>query len=295
MKWIKQGRIYDGSATTPIPMLLDASTIRIYFGKRDKHGVGRIFFIDVDAANPKKIKHVTKKPVLDIGKPGMFDDNGVILGDIIKEGRTWRMYYVGFQIPQRAKFLAFSGLAVSRDHGASFTRVSDTPIFDRAPGEEYIRAIHSVMKEKGIWRIWYGAGNSWEIIKGKPYPKYSIYYTESSDGITFFSNRKLCIPTTGLQYRMGRPRVYKTASGYEMYYTIGTKQGKFFPGWAVSKDGITWRRRDADVGIAPSPSGWDSLALGYPSILWWRNRTYMFYCGNNFGTSGLGYAILSES
>ena len=36
----------------------------------------------------------------------MFDDNGVILGYLIKVGNKIYMYYVGFQLVKKSKFLA---------------------------------------------------------------------------------------------------------------------------------------------------------------------------------------------
>ena len=281
MKWVKKGLIYNHSATTPTPITLNKNTIRVYTGFRDKKGVSRIGYVDVDAANPSVIRRISKKPVLDIGKPGTFDDNGVILGDVVRYGKTLRMYYVGFQHVQKVKFLAFSGLAISADHGETFVRVGDTPIFDRAPHAYYFRAIHSVMHEGKRFQIWYAAGDSWQILSGKPYPKYSIYYTESPDGKTFTGTRIPCITTRGNEYRIGRPRVYKTPVGYEMYYTIGTLDKKFFPGYAVSKDGKKWRRKDSEITIGE---------VLYPSLIRNRNTTYMFYCSKNFGEGGLGYA-----
>src|ERR1700722_10031135 len=121
--WRKMGLIYapDGrtswaahSALTPTPVLLD-EVIRIFVGFRDRDGVSRIGFVDVDAGNPACIVGVSITPVLDVGGPGAFDDNGVILGDIIQDGDQWRMYYVGFQLVAGVKFLAFTGLAVSHD------------------------------------------------------------------------------------------------------------------------------------------------------------------------------------
>jgi len=278
--WIDQGIIYGESATTPTPILLNNQTIRVYAGFPDNKGVSRIGYVDVAAQNPKKILRVSKKPVLDIGKPGMFDDNGVILGDIVRVGSALRMYYVGFQHVQKVKFLAFSGLAVSRDRGETFTRVSDTPIFDRALHGYYFRAIHSLLRVKNHWKIWYAAGCSWQIIAGKPYPSYAIYYTESNDGKTFFGKNICCIKPTGSQYRIGRPRVYKTKSGFEMYYTAGTTDQKFFSGHAVSRDGIHWKRTD------------DTFALMYPALLRYHRTTYMFYNSKNFGAGGFGYATL---
>lgn len=283
MKWIKQGFIYTKSATTPTPILMNPHTIRIYAGFWDTKGVSRIGYIDVAATNPKNILRVSKKPVLDIGKPGMFDDNGVILGDIVRVGTTLRMYYVGFQLVQKVKFFAFTGLAISRDHGKTFMRERTTPILDRAPGAEHIRAVHCVLREKNHWKIWYGAGSSWQIIDGKPYPSYAIFYTESNDGKTFLNKTSCCIKPTGNEYRIGRPRVYKTAAGYEMYYTVGTTDKKFYPGYAVSRDGITWQRKDTEITIGE--------AL-YPALIRYKKTTYMFYNTKGFGASGIAYATL---
>lgn len=284
MKWVNKGFIYTKSATTPTPILLDKNTIRVYAGFPDAHGVSRIGYVDVDAANPKKIRRVSKKPVLDIGSPGTFDDNGVILGDVVRSGRTLRMYYVGFQHVQKVKFLAFTGLAESRNGGETFVRAMETPIMDRTKGARYIRAIHTVMREKNHWKIWYGLGDSWQILDGKPYPAYSIYYTRSPDGIIFPNASILCIGSGPNEYRIGRPRVYKTPTGYEMFYTIGTKDKKFFPGYAVSPDGKYWQRKDSEIA-----------AIGevlYPALIRFRAATYMFYNSPGFGATGFGYAQL---
>ena len=93
MAWRKLGRIYcpDGTQSwarhsfmTPVPMQLSDTVIRVFGGTRDDKGVSRISWIDVDRANPLKLLRAATQPVLDVGEPGMFDDNGVILGDLIR-------------------------------------------------------------------------------------------------------------------------------------------------------------------------------------------------------------------
>lgn len=283
MNWVNKGLIYTKSATTPVPILLAKNVIRVYVGFPDVSGISRIGYVDVDARNPKEILRVSKKPVLDIGFPGTFDDNGVILGDVVRTDSTLRMYYVGFQHVQKIKFMAFAGLAVSRNHGESFKRVKETPILDRTVDARFIRAIHSVVKEGQTWNIWSGEGDSWEIINGKPYPRYEIYHYESSDGINF-GDRRIAIRTRGNEYRIGRPRVYKTEIGYEMYYTVGTRGKKFFPGYAISRDGIKWNRKDSEITLRN---------VLYPALIRYHELTYMFYDSPGFGASGFGYAILA--
>lgn len=303
MHWIKQGFIYgpDGSlpwarhtALTPTPLLRDEETIRVYAGFRDDAGVSRIGYVDLDAANPRRVKQVSREPVLDIGRNGAFDDNGVILGDLIRVGDDIRMYYVGFQLVGKAKFLAFTGLAVSRDNGDTFERHSEAPILDRCDNGLYIRAIHSIMRDGDIFRAWYASGNGWETINGVSYPRYHIRSLESSDGIAFTGDGPLCIDVAGSEYRIGRPRVFKDRDRYIMHYTRGTLQGDYLAGQAESFDGIHWERRDGQLGIGLSPTGWDSRHLCYPAVLRCAGRTYMFYNGNDMGKDGFGYAVLDE-
>lgn len=302
MKWTKKGLIYvpDGtrpwarhSALTPTPMLLNEETIRVYAGFRDEIGVSRIGYVDLAAEDPSQVKGVSEKPVLDTGVPGAFDDNGVILGDIIEYNRSWYMYYVGFQLVEKAKFLAFTGLAISTDCGNTFSRYSRAPILDRSDRELYIRAIHSVLIEDGVWKAWCGIGNDWVWLEdGRPYPQYNIRYLESRDGITFKTDAQVCIDCAGDEYRIGRPRVTKEGGTYKMFYTKGTLGRAYLPGYAESTDGLKWTRMDDQVGIEVSKDGWDSTMLCYPSILTVKDTTYMFYNGNDYGKTGFGYAVL---
>lgn len=303
MKWRKLGRVYcpDGargwdqhSALTPTPILLNERTIRVYAGFRDAAGVSRIGFVDVDADDPTRVLAVSARPVIDIGSPGCFDDNGMILGDIVAFDGALHMYYIGFQLVAKAKFLAFTGLAISEDGGESFQRVSRAPVLDRADHAVCFHAIHSILIEDGRWHAWCGTGSDWRTIADQSYPSYSVTRVDSPDGRRFSSDCAPCLQFEGDEYRIGRPRVYRDGDRYRMFYTIGTLRGTYLPGYAESSDGVYWQRRDSEVGIAPSADGWDSLALSYPALLWVRSRVFMFYNGNQMGKTGFGVAELES-
>lgn len=232
---------------------------------------------------------------MDTGAAGCFDDNGVILGDVIPIENKLYLYYVGFQHVQKVKFFAFSGLAVSQDQGESFQRYSETPILDRTPTGRYGRCIHTVLYEQGIFKCWYAVINDWKIIGGVPYPVYNIWYTESKDGIHFpQEDTVLCVDVRGSEYRIGRPKVYRTDSGYEMFYTRDLVTKEYLAGYAVSEDGIHWDRKDEEAGLFKSSEGWDSEMACYPVKYQAQNRTYLFYNGNGMGKTGVGYAELLQ-
>lgn len=300
MKFVKKGLIFsitqkswwmDNSTLTPTPFLLNEKTLRIYCSIRDAEGMGRIGYVDVEANNPSKILKVSSEPVLDIGKPGCFDDNGMILGDVVRNGDEVRMYYVGFQLVKKVKFLAFSGLAISKDNGETFTKISKTPIMDRSDNAIYIRAIHSVLKENNRWKIWYSTGSEFANINGTPFPCYNVRYTESEDGINFTDKVGLpCLDVRENEYRLGRSRFIKIKDEDILFYTYSTKDRAYHAGIAKTKDGINWQRIDEEFYFKKSESGWDSKEICYPAPIVFGNKVYIFYTGNDYGLSGFGYA-----
>jgi predicted GH43/DUF377 family glycosyl hydrolase len=304
MIWDKKGIIYapphdgswrDNSALTPTAFLLSDDVIRVFASFRDPNGVGRIGYLDVSAESPSEVVGTSEKPVLGVGARGMFDDNGVILGDVLRVNGKIYMYYVGFQLVDKVKFLAYSGLAISEDGGDTFTRNSNTPVLDRADEGMYIRAIHSVIHENGVFKVWYAVGNGWEVIGGKEFPQYDINYLESRDGIAFTGSGTKCIynDRRNLEYRIGRPRVYRVDDGYVMNFTYGTTDGRYQAGQAFSRDGREWCRDDESLGLKPSGTSWDSTHLSYPSVIKTpQGRIFAFYNGNNMGEEGFGYAEL---
>jgi len=117
MNWTKRGVLYsspfdgswrDNSALTPTLLDMGSNVLRIYVGMRDSLGVSRIGYIDVSKNNPSEVLKISENPVLDVGEKGCFDDNGVILGDVLRVGEEIWMYYVGFQKVKNVKFLAFN-------------------------------------------------------------------------------------------------------------------------------------------------------------------------------------------
>lgn len=302
MNWEKLGLVYEpeknndwkfSSALTPTPYVM-YDRIRVYAGFRDAEGVSRIGYADLDKKDPRKVLKVSDKPVLDTGKPGTFDDNGLIMGDVIAVGDKLYMYYVGFQLVKGVKFLAFTGLAISEDGGDSFKKRSEVPVVDRTENAHFINAVHTVLYENGKFRFWLGAGSSWEMINGISYPSYNVKYLESADGIHFSGDAIDCISFSREgEYRIGRPRVYRTETGYEMMFTWGDLEGNYRMGYAVSADGLNWERNDDEVNFHPSPEGWDNKWVSYGALFNTNGDTYMVYNGNEMGKDGFGLARLN--
>ena len=182
-------------------------------------------------------------------------------------------------------------MAISYDGGENFERVQETPIMDRCSNALYIRAIHSVFLKKinGKFGILWG----WQNINDINYPQYDIRYTGSMDGIIIDDHKGVsCILPNDNEYRIGRPRVIKYQDQYLMYCTYDTLDKKYAVASAISKDGISWQRDDSLFNLKTSDHGWDSQMVCYPVIFKCdKDKSYLFYSGNNMGETGVGYAV----
>ena len=302
MRWRKLGRVYvpPGDqpwarqyAHLPTPVIRDERTIRVYFAGLDAEKYGRIGFVDVAADDPMRVFRVSPEPVLDLGEPGTFDDSGVNPSCLVRDGDRWRMYYIGWQRSRRVPYLLFAGLAESAD-GEQFERVSRAPILDRTNEEPFLRSATSVLPADGGYRTWYVSATGWTTVNGEPYPRYVVRTTESTDGLKWSAGGPVCIDLGGDEFGIGRPWVVRDRDRFRMWYSIRSHSRPYRIGYAESADGIRWDRRDEQVGITASDTGWDSEMICYAAVIDVNGRRLMFHNGNSHGATGFGVAVLEQ-
>ena len=280
----------------PSAILLDSTTIRVYLGCWDENGISRIGYVDVDATDPLRVKKISENPVINIGEPGTFDENGVFPAHAYKLDEKIYLYYTGFQLGQKIRHYNFGGLAIGSINNDEFARVSKAPILDRKNEGLLVRAGQSVLLENNVYKTVYSAGSEWISAGGKMRPTYNIFYQDSENGITYKDRgEKIIEYDKNFEHGLGRPQIVKLGSKYYIFYTRRTLDMKYFFGCAESNDCISWRRIDDRItGIAHSDNDWDSEMIYFPSVVSFGDKTYMFYSGNNFGETGFGFAELIE-
>ncbi|MEM2130212.1 MAG: glucosyl hydrolase [Candidatus Bathyarchaeia archaeon] len=302
MRWRKIGRVYVASreygwaqthAYVPTPLILD-DCIRIYVAFLDANSVGRIGYVDVDKEDPLKILEVSENPALDVGKPKTFDAHGVTPMCILRNGKKLLLYYTGWQRnpAYNLRYTLFTGLALSED-GERFKRFIDKPILESSDHERYIRSAACVIKEGNTHKMWYVAGSRWINVKGKLVPTYNLRYMESMFAHKWAEKGIACIDFANEdEYGFGRPWVIREGNIYKMWYSIRTISKGYRIGYAESKDGVNWIRKDNEVGIDVSKEGWDSEMICFSAVADIDGKRYMFYNGNDFGKTGFGVAML---
>lgn len=297
-QWVKKGLIIRPNkkyqwmqthAMVPTVQHRQGDVYRVFFSGRDDQNRSLIGYADVDLKDPVRILSISKKPVLGLGDLGCFDDNGVTPSWIVEhKGRTY-LYYIGWNKRSTVRMSLVSGLAISDDDGKSFQRVSKIPILDRTNEEPLLlNTGPCVLVENNLWRMWYVSGVEWV---NPDLPRYNIKYAESRDGISWKRTGIVCINfRSPKENALARPCVLKEDGIYKMWFAY--KGTDYRIGYAESKDGISWNRRDSLAGIDVSKDGWDSQMIEYAYVFRHNNKKHMFYNGNDYGKGGIGYAVM---
>jgi len=307
MKWRKLGIVWTATGHHPLavshgmgptPILWNAGTIRVFLTCLDATGRGRPFFVDVAADDPRVVLEVSPAPLLDVGKPGTFDDNGLMPLSVVRlEGGRVLLYYAGFELCRSIRYRIFTGVAVSEDGGLTFRRHSDVPVLDRREDEIYFRGGPFVLQDRGRFRMWYVGGDGWTDVGGKAMPVYDIRYIESVDGLRWDGGGRVCLAVEDpTEHGFGRPWVRRRSNGdYELYISVRRRDlGAYRLGFARSRDGLSWTRADREMGLDVSPGEFDGSAIMYSAVVTSGDRTFCFYNGDDFGREGFAVAELEQ-
>ena len=304
MMWQKKGLIFNVKgnypwnkthAQVPVVDILE-DRLRIYYSTRNDSGQSLISFIDVTLDDPSKIIYEHDLPILDFGKPGTFDDCGLMPTSIITLNNKKYLYYIGWTAKKTVPFHNSIGVAISLDNGLTFTKFSEGPIITTNHLEPYFSGTAYVMNEGGRFKMWYLSCVKWLEYKNSLEPIYHIKYAESDDGLNWMQTGKVCVDLKNDEGGIASPSVIKDGI-YKMWYSYRkavdyrtNPLNSYKIGYAESYDGINWERKDSLAGIDTSAVGWDSGMIAYPYIISLNGKKLLFYNGNGFGKTGFGYA-----
>ena len=303
--WQKKGLIFNtdnnydwmiSHACVPTALVLPNDRIRIYFAPRNARGQSIPTFIEVSSDNPSDVLYLHDRPIMPLGKVGTFDDGGIMPCSLIADNDKIYLYYVGWNPSVSVPYRNAVGIAMSNDGGTTFSRLFDGAIIDRTPYEPYFTASPYVYKEGDQWHLWYASATGFVEVAQKYEPVYLIKYGHSTDGITWHRENKVCIEPKTAYEANARPSVIKENGIFKMWFcyrgSLDYRDGSdsYRIGYAESENAVDWERMDEKAGIEFSQDGWDSKMQTYPNVIDYKKRKYLFYNGNGFGKTGIGWA-----
>lgn len=306
ISWRKLGCVFTATgqfgwmkshAQVPTPWRTEHG-LRVYFATRPRPDLSLTTFLDIDLPS-LAIRYVHDRPLLEPGPPGTFDEHGIMPSAAVEgdDGRLY-LYYSGWSRSTQVPYVNTTGLAVSDDGGHSFRRVFAGPVLGRGPYEPYSATSPCLLRDDGGgWHMWYCSGTGWHRVAGKYEPVYAIKHAASADGLHWQPDKGPCIPPRHPREASTRPTVIRLNGRWHMWFCCRESEdfrngaGSYRLGYAWSEDGRTWQRDDEAAGLPPSPEGWDSRMVAYPSVIETSAGLMMFYNGNGFGASGMGVAL----
>lgn len=255
--WNKIKRIYFKQAQLPTITKHD-NYYRIFYSSRI-NGKSVINYFELE---PKTLKIIyqNKKPVLNIGKTGCFDDSGV-MPSFIKDDV---LYYTGWNTNKGCVPYGHGiGMAVFNHKKNKFERLSNGPILDRCEEIPYLANSPFVIKNK----MYFCNGTGWL----NKMPLYNISlatYSKKWSVIKHIVGKK--------NEALSRPFLHKN----KIYFSKKTIKNNYEIFSYDIKEKILQKV------LSKSKTGWDSDMVCYP----WIEDNIMFYNGNNYGETGIGVA-----
>jgi hypothetical protein len=301
MRWRKLGRLYaappihpklQSHAANPLAVHLRDDIFRVFFSGRDEANRSSVGFVDVDIVR-RECLATCVVPAFVHGPAESFYSHGVSIGCCYEAAGTRYMLFMGWHLPgtghwygQIGRLVVGSDLALRAD--------SDAPLLALDTADPISLSYPWVVPGDKGWRMWYGSTLSWDTGDGSML--HVIKEATSANG-TNWTRGELAVPyQMGVAQAFSRPTVAQRADGgWDMWFSYRDDiRTKYRIGRATSDDGRGWALRLANVGIGVSEEGWDSEMVEYPFVFDHRGERYMLYCGNGYGQTGFGLAMLEN-
>ena len=304
MKWLDLGCIYEVSnldsyaishAMIPTPIQISEHVLRVYYSGRDAYGIGRPRYVDFDTQSEFKILKESSSIVLDIGRPGTFDDNGVVTCDVLEmPNGDFHMYYAGFELSTKIRYRIFSGLAISKDKGEHFFRYSETPILDRSHSEPFFRGGPFVKEVQDGYEMFYVGGGDWIQLENSVKPVYTIKKIFSKDAINWHDPIDILQSRDNSEHGFGRPYEFEWKDRKFLYFSVRDSHHETYKlSYAeINKDQII--RKDLEFELHRNGSIVDNRELMYASFFEANGDLFMLYNTREFGIEGIFLAKLID-
>ena len=299
--WNKLGRLFPIDKTNAIqyaavPLIgkIECDIATIYFSNRNQNNKSELCSIKINM-NTFLATESVKLGLLQPGKIGEFDEDGVMACDIYEIENKKYLTYIGWNRGVSVPFR--NAIGIAKYENDSFTKLFNGPVLDRSIYDPCFVASNCVINIDGTFIMYYLSCINWDEINGQLTHYYNIKIAKSDNGINWIptGNTAINFRYTN-EYAISVPRVLIENNLYKMWYSYrgGPHSETYRIGYAESEDGFNWIRKDECVNLNTSKDDWDSDMLCYPFIFKHNDNTYMLYNGNGYGKTGFGIAKLEK-
>lgn len=302
--WQRLGRVFEpqgqrdwliSHASNPLPFSLANGLVRVFFNFRDANSRSGIAWLDWQppasgSDGVGEVVAIAEQPVFLPGEAGLYDDSGASVGCIVPVDDALWLYYLGWNLGVTVPWRNSIGFAQGK-LGEPFQRTQAVPLLDRHAVDPYSLSYPWVLREADQqWHMWYGSNLSWG--KDMASMQHVIKYAHSADGKNWQRDGRICIDLLPGETGVARPCVHRDGALWRMWY--GIRYQHYRIGYAESRDGLHWERRDNWLSWNRAPADWESDEQAYPCVFRHGADWLMLYDGNRYGATGFGVARLAK-
>jgi len=311
--WIKKGRILspgfageksNGLLSAPCVVKLKDGRLRMYFWTSG--GGNYLFAAEASPDDPTQWTLLDDEPILSPAASGNLRNGGPSFPWVVpRDDGPWLLYYCAWgSWAAPGELSNRTSLAVSEDQGRTWIVIKE-PLLPLGPAGSFDAGLTGSVCVLRLgaddFRMWYTAGERYEIFNGSKRGIVHLGYATSRDGTAWDRH-----PTPHLSPRLDRTQPYEAVVSkpsvvvidgvYHMWLSVYQMKGRGYRlGYARSDDGVHWQRA-LDKEILPlTPDAFDSINQSYPNVIEMSDELWMFYVGNSFGSTGIGWATLKKS
>jgi hypothetical protein len=301
MRWRKLGRLYAANAlhpklhshaANPLAVHLEGDVFRVFFSGRDQRSRSSVGHVDIDLARRQVVAYCSE-PDFTFGPPGSYYADGVSIGCTYVAGGCRYMLFMGWHVPPAGHWYGQIGRLLMDDALALRTD-GEAPLLSLDKSDPASLSYPWVASSEVGYQMWYGSTLTWDAGNGGML--HVIKQAQSHDGDAWERSGVAVPYQIGVAQVFSRPTVAARGDGsLDMWFSYRDDIGRGYRiGRATNTDGERWELHLAEAGIDVTPGAWDSEMIEYPFVFDHGGGRYMLYCGNGYGLTGFGLAVLED-
>ncbi|OGV71467.1 MAG: hypothetical protein A2340_09860 [Lentisphaerae bacterium RIFOXYB12_FULL_60_10] len=222
------------------------------------------------------------------------------------DARKWLMVFCSWGKPRPdGKLPNATNLAISDDAGLTWRYHDANPIIPmNRPWDGEATGSVSVVRAGDRWRMYYTAIGKYyarpegvQTGHGDRIPRIGVAVAESRDGVRWEKHESGLVLAprefkgNPYEYINSKPFVLREPDGWRMWFSSFGTAYRIQEAW--SEDGLTWQHQcpkaDDYLGIGAAGT-FDDHQRSYAVVVRRADDYHLWYTGNGFGKTGMGYA-----
>lgn len=286
------------AAGIPTCLPLHERLWRIWFGGRDAEGRAGVLCADVDPLDGMRVLAIRDVPGLQRGPAGSFDSAGLWASAALCVDGRILLWYTGMRLGEHVPHELAIGLACSDDGGLTFRKCGDGPVLVASADGASFATTPCVLRVGDAFRMWFSRGREWRKVNDRLEPFYDLHCATSADGLAWTVDETPVLdlrdtPWSGLtrpwiEQHAGESTLWFSARGSSSFREASPDAYRLYS--AALRSGRAEAIAPVALHPVPRAEDWDAWMQVACCVVRQGTQRVMFYNGNDFSRTGLGWA-----